>query len=76
MNQAHINALVDDIRDCAKRTHELGFFQRAEALNQIAIDIAQMSNRQPTPSNPNRVVRETASQCFRAARELLKDIDR
>jgi hypothetical protein len=75
MKTDHVNTLIADIRDCAKRAGKLGYFQRAEALNQIASDMEQMSgDRASIPPIDNQSARATAGQHFKAARRLLKDI--
>lgn len=77
----HVNTLIFDIRDCAKRAHELGWFQRAETLSKVASDMEQMSSQPasrdsipPGSDKSNSSIRATATQHFKEARKLLAGI--
>ena len=76
----HTLELVFDIRDCSKRSRELGFADRSEALGRIADDIEHWA-REERPSSPhilagNKEARATASKHFQEARRLLRGINK
>lgn len=78
-NRDHVNTLITDIRDCAKRASTLGYFQRGGALEQIATDLEQMHtstkrNSVLPPGHANQKTRATASEHFQATQRILKDI--
>lgn len=76
----HVNTLISDIRDCSKRAHQLGYFQRAEMLTNIANELDQMANAErkslPPLNVDNRTTRATATQHFQETQRLLKGIPR
>ena len=79
MNPAHLEALVADLRDCARRARQLSDPNYAAAIHALADDI-QRDNEEPGRSSlppvlaSNIASRGTATRLFQNARRILAGI--